>query len=163
MNTLHLVSTPDVKPHDSVQAWSRGPIFPAVIAVVETYAEPMGFERWLHCNEQLSRTCTAALLYAAYTRVFMPRPLADRLVKTEYRLSYKDFSDVYSSRQEAETAAQLLIATDEWRAEQNGQAAEYSRRSAALRAFERSRNAWVDYVHQDLTTAWLGNVKRAAA
>lgn len=31
------VSTPDRKPHPSVQAWSRGPIFPAVIARVETY------------------------------------------------------------------------------------------------------------------------------
>lgn len=72
-----------------VQSWSRGPVFPAVIAVRETYDTPVDFDTY--CSGGFGAavgTFLAARAYQHHLEAFYHRPLAERLVLREYVLQY---------------------------------------------------------------------------
>lgn len=91
--------------HSSVQAWSAGPIFPAVIAVVEVYDEPT--------PEEDLRGLGRTYPYADYVADFYAQPLDARLRYRAFELTMPG-RDVmtYGSRDDAESAALGLLAYD---------------------------------------------------
>lgn len=80
--------------HSSVQPWSAGPLFPAVIAKVERYRHSSGFE-----------------LRAA--------PLAERLETQWWELTLDGRTEQYASREDAEMVAARLLADPIQRARWN--------------------------------------------
>ena len=91
-----------------VQTWSRGPIFPAVIAVVEEYDTPLSRENWAVLSI-LGNHDHADTLYAAYLRNFFDRPLADRLIEQRHVVHYPGGKDIPCRLYDtAVTVAQIL-------------------------------------------------------
>lgn len=80
----------DARPHSSVQAWSRGPLFPAVIARVERYDH-----RPMERGESMEH---------------LARPLAERLHSVSYELTIGAFREEYATREDAETVARWCCA-----------------------------------------------------
>jgi uncharacterized phage-associated protein len=72
--------------HSSVQAWSAGPIFPAVIAKVERYSD---YVRNIYSGTLL--------------------PLADRLETQWWELTLDGVTEQYATREDAELVAITLI------------------------------------------------------
>lgn len=85
-----------------VQTWSAGPIFPAIIAVRETY------ERFM------SSTIAPASIhpddyYRQQERFYSVLSLEDRLLARTYRLTLDGVTDTYATREDAEQAAGFLL------------------------------------------------------
>lgn len=100
---MHLSHQPDKTPHPSVQTWSRGPIFPAVIKRVEEYdaypfeIKPGSFNSIPGCSAFEER------------RDFYGRPLDERLVSTHWELIYPGREpEAFATHEAAETFARLL-------------------------------------------------------
>jgi len=74
----------DTHGHASVQAWSYGDLFPAVIAQVEVYDEPRSMVSWAY-DPQAHRFHGS---YGDYYEAFFARSLAQRLQATYHDLIY---------------------------------------------------------------------------
>lgn len=97
--------------HSGIQSWSRGPLFPAVIAVVETYDAPATYEQWKDINAQIARHAGVRALYEAYLRNFFDRPLADRLIEKHWTLTLGALVDAWFNRRaEAVRWARAVLA-----------------------------------------------------
>lgn len=64
---MHLAHQPDTRPHSSIQTWSRGAVFPAVIKRVETYPNPLGYPPDVHPNVLLPESRWHVLLNGTET------------------------------------------------------------------------------------------------
>jgi hypothetical protein len=92
--------------HSSVQPWSAGPLFPAVIARIERYGAPSKDAQW---------AMRAAIGYADEERLMAALPLAERLECTSWELNLDGVAEEYASYEDAEHAARLLLAHPEYR------------------------------------------------
>jgi hypothetical protein len=104
------VGTKDTNPHPSVQAWSKGDIFPAVISTVEKYTTAMSFDEWKAGNTQIARSDVAPILYANYLEAFYSQPLEARRVWTAFRLLHTGFDELYATYEDALMVAKAMLA-----------------------------------------------------
>ena len=86
-----------------VQTWSAGPIFPAVIAVLETY------ERYPVIITSGSLNDFFESFARGEEREFYARPLEDRLLARNYRLTLDGVMDTYATREDAEQDAAFFL------------------------------------------------------
>ena len=88
--------------HSSIQQWSKGPLFPAVIAVVESYTEALTHAEWTDTDND-------GMGYAEYVEGFYAQDLDNRLRYRAWKLIYPGHEpEMYSSCEDAEMAAEYL-------------------------------------------------------
>jgi len=128
-NFVH-VAADDSNPAASVgvQSWSRGVIFPAIISVVEEYAAPMSYDRWLAANSQLAHHDAHIIraVYNHYVELFMSQSLDERIISRQYVLSLAGWNDApFASYDEAHAEALVRLA---YVAEEESEAAYWNSR-----------------------------------
>ena len=102
------VAADDSNPAASVgvQSWSRGDIFPAVIAVVEEYDVPASWAQFRECNPQLAHFERLDRFYRNYLANFYERSLDERIISRQYVLSLAGWNDAaFASYDEAHAEA----------------------------------------------------------
>lgn len=102
----------DLIGHSSVQAWSAGPLFPCVIAVVERYSAFPPFEGWMGGTFYPP----SPSMYENEKVVFYAQSLEDRLRSRSFELMLDGRSEEYASREDAERAARMLLTYPSMRA-----------------------------------------------
>ncbi len=112
---------PDTVGHSSVQAWSAGALFPAVIAVIERYAEFPTYTAWLDAVDSrdyamprrrapLTRYPRGSYTHYQEERAAFYSASADRLQCTSYELTIGAFREEYATREDAELVARWTCA-----------------------------------------------------
>ena len=93
--------------HSSVQAWSAGDLFPAVVVKVERY--------WDDWQEMADRRAECINAYV---------PMCERLESAHYELILDGVSEAYATYADAAAAARFLLTHPEARAQRKAEGAE---------------------------------------
>lgn len=91
-----------------VQAWSQGPIYPCVIAVVERYETFPDYREWIQRPGDSSLNITSGA-YVAQREAFYAQPVEARLRSRSFELTLDGRSEEYASREDAEQVARALL------------------------------------------------------
>lgn len=103
----------DLIGHSSVQAWSAGPLFPCVIAVIERYDTFPSRQTWDEgCLSEYH-----AHQYDSAKAQFYALPLEARLRSRSFELMLDGHSEEYASLADAEEVARALIGSPFLRAQ----------------------------------------------
>ena len=93
-----------------VQTWSRGEIFPAIVAKVEVYDTPMTFAEYKIANSQLAHHDRVERFYSNYLASFFARELSERETDVYYEVTCGQKSGRFGTRVAAEAQARVWLA-----------------------------------------------------